>query len=148
MRFVLLTVFVLASHLAIASDEYQTIQLEEGIVLKVKQLRNNRFLPHAFYDQATASIPLLYPDHVYLVKRRYGRLGEMKYSIVCYKETKQSSEVLISGTAVLNNAAWSFDTRVPQSSFGDKLLIVLEAVEKLPSNKSIQAAPRNGAPDL
>lgn len=135
----LLASILLAAHLAAASDDYQKITIEEGIVLKVKKHRSNRSLPHAFYDQATASVPMLYPEHIFLAKRRYGRLGEMEYSIVCYKETGKRTEVLITGIAVSNNDAWSFETLVPESSFGDKLLlIVLEAIEKLPSTKALQ----------
>lgn len=135
---ILLTFLVFAAQAGVASDNVHKVTVEEGVVLSVKAFRNNRSLPHAFYDQAVSSIPKLYPEHVYYAKRRYGHLGKMQYSIICYKETNLTSMVQITGTAVLKSNAWSFETYVPESSFGDKLLIVLEAVENFPSNKSLK----------
>jgi len=49
---------------------------------------------------------------------------------------------LITGTTVKNNDAWSFEIYVAESSVGDKSLIVLEAIEKLPSNKAFEPDKR------
>ena len=144
MRYILLIILLLSTQLVPASDGYQEITAEEGVLIKVKKHRSNRSLPHAFYDQAISSIPKLYPEHEYFAKRRYGRLGEVEYSIVCYKESKNLSKVLISGTAVKDIDAWYFEVYVSDNLFGDKLLIVLEAVEQLPSNKQLQ--PTANAP--
>ena len=144
MRYILLTVIFLSAQFVIASDDTYKVKVEEEIVLSIKKFRSNRTLPHAFYDQAVSSIPKLYPEHVFFAKRRYGRLGKMQYSIVCYKETEKTSKVLVIGTAVLEKDAWSFDTHVDETTFGDKLLIVLEAIEKLPSNKALQPTAESG----
>lgn len=146
MSMLLPVLLFLAAHMAQASHGYQQVTLQEGIVLKVKRHGSNRALPHAFYDQATASIPALYPEHVFLAKRRRGRLGEIEYSIICYKETGKLSEVVITGVAVATDSAWSFETHVPEASFGDRLLVVLEAVEELPSNQSFQPPAKSLSP--
>ena len=99
---------------------------------------SNRSLPHTYYDQAISSIQNIYPEHEFLAKRRYGKLGKIQYSIVCYKENVESSNVTVSGTAIHKNKAWFFETHFPYASFGENLLIVLEAVESLPSNKVLQ----------
>ena len=123
---------------ASASEDNQVITIEKGLEIRVKKLKSNRTLPHSFYDQAISSIPKLYPDHEYFGKRRSGRLGNIQYSIVCYKKSKSTNKVIVSGAALFANKAWSFESLVPESSFGDKLLIILEAIEKLPSNKSLK----------
>jgi len=135
MKYFLLIILFLSSQFVAASEGYKKITTVEGVVINVKKIRSSRSLPHAFYDQATSSIPKLYPEHEFYAKRRYGRLGKIEYSIVCYKESKNLSKVIISGTAVLNNEAWTFESYASEHSFGDKLLIVLEAIEKLPSKK-------------
>jgi len=142
MRYILLSLLFLGAQPAIASDDNQTITADEGVVITVKKLGSARYLPHAFYDQAVSSIPKLYPEHEYLARRRNGRFGKVLYSVVCYKQSRHTHKVSISGTAVLADDAWSFETHVPESSFGDKLLIVLEAIEKLPSNEALR--PTNG----
>lgn len=136
MKSILLTLLFLTALPVTASDDLHTVKVEKDIELSVTMLKSNRSLPHAFYDQATTSIHGMHPEHIYLAKRRYGQLGKMQYSILCYKETKKSNNVIITGTAVFKDNAWSFETKVPESSFADKLLIVLEAVANLPSNKS------------
>jgi len=60
-----------------ASDDFHNITIEQGIVLTVEKFKNNRSLPHSYYDQAIASIPNIYPEHVFFAKRRNGKLGAM-----------------------------------------------------------------------
>ena len=132
------------SYAAVASDIYQKVTLEKGIVLSVKKMDSNRSLPHAYYDQAISSIHNIYPEHKFLAKRRYGKLGKIQYSIVCYKENMKSSIVTTSGTAIYKNKAWFFEAHVPNDAFGENLLIVLEAVESLPSNKALQPTAKSG----
>lgn len=130
----LLTILLLAVYVVVAADDYKKITIEKGIVLRLTKFEDNRSLPHSYYDQAVASIPNIYPEYIFFAKRRYGKLGKTQYSIVCYKENKKTLSVTISGIAVLNNEAWHFETNLPEDSFGDFLLIVLEAIENLPSN--------------
>ena len=131
-------------HAAVASDIYQKVTLEKGIVLSVKKKDSNRSLPHAYYDQAISSIQNIYPKHELLAKRRFGKIGKIQYSIICYKENMKSGIVDVSGNAVYKNKAWYFETHIPSASFGEDLLIVLEAVESLPSNKALQPIAKSG----
>jgi len=101
----------------------------------------SRILPHAFYDQAIASIPVIYPNSQIIAKRRVGYLGKNTsslYSMVCYKESKDLSEVTIRGVVTNKKKAWSFDVKIVESSFVDTLLLVLEIIADLPFDKSLQ----------
>jgi len=127
---ILIFLFVLqAAH----AGEFARITLDGGITLNVSKFISNRWLPHSFYDQAMSSLPMLYPDYVIYAKRRQGILGKMRYSLICYKQTRKSAQVTISGTAVSGTDAWSFETSVPEKSFGTALLTIMEAVTKLPA---------------
>ena len=115
--------------------------MENGHELHIKEILPSRILPHAFYDQAVASIPGVYPNSQIIAKRRIGYLGKntpSPYSMVCYKESKDLEEVTISGVVTNKNKAWSFDAKVVESSFVDTLLLVLEIIADLPFNKSLQ----------
>ena len=112
---------------------FTRITLDGGITLNVSKFISNRSLPHAFYDQALSSLPALYPDYVIYAKRRLGKLGRMSYSLICYKQTRKSTQVTISGTAVSGDDAWSFETSVPEKTFGTALLTVMEAVTRFPT---------------
>jgi hypothetical protein len=129
-------ILVIAGQIALASDHVQEIKIDDNKVLIITKIASSRLLPHAYYDQATASIPVLYPEYQFFAKRRFGYLGNMAYSIVCYKKTKDDINVIITGTAVMNADAWSFQTEVPDTSFGDMLILVLETIEKLPESIS------------
>ncbi|MDH5178187.1 MAG: hypothetical protein OEY07_00790 [Gammaproteobacteria bacterium] len=137
MKKLLVFIFLLTPLAVRALDVYQKIPLEEGIVLNVKKEVANRSFPHAYYEQAISSIPKIYPEHKFLAKRRYGKLGKVQYSIVCYKEKLTSDFVTISGIATYKDKAWFFETLVPKTAFGDGLLIVLEAVENFPLQQDI-----------
>jgi len=130
-----------------ASERFQELSLENGVTLTVKKIRNNRSLPQAFYDQAVASVPTIYSDHAFLAKRRSGRLGNVQYSIACYKEDASSDLVTASGTVVSDGKAWFFESRMPESSFGDDLLILMEAVASLPASQALgtEAQPAGDA---
>jgi hypothetical protein len=130
---------VLVSYAAASEKSVTRVLLENGLALHVKQILPSRILPHAFYDQALASIPGVYPNSQIIAKRRVGYLGKHTrslYSIVCYKESKDLEEVTISGVVIFENKAWSFDAKVVESSFVDALLLVLEFVAALPLNNS------------
>jgi hypothetical protein len=130
---VTVVIVLLFPHAAIAADNSRKVLLENDIVLNVEKIGINRSLPHAYYDQAKSSIATIYPKSVYLAKRRFGKLGAVQYSIICYKENRKSREIRVSGVAVSGNTAWSFETTVPPGSFGDDLLLVLEAITGFPS---------------
>ena len=126
-------VFVLGAIACAASD----IKLESGSTLTVSNTEYSRILPHAFYDQAISSLPHLFPKHVLLASRRSGVLGEVVYAMVCFKETQASERVVIQAVAVHRDRAWNLEVIAP-SSYGDTLVLVLEQIEKLPSNSALQ----------
>ena len=74
MKLKLILVLLLVLQCANAG-ELARITLDGGITLNVSKFISNRSLPHAFYDQAMSSIPLLYPDYMIYAKRRQGKLG-------------------------------------------------------------------------
>ena len=116
---------------ATAADVSRQLLLENGITLQITEIEYSRILPHAFYDQAMASIANIYPNSQIIAKRRLGLLGKNKqslYSMVCYKESKDLDEVTISGVITLNTQAWSFDAKVTESSFADTLLLIMEVL--------------------
>lgn len=132
---------VLASFAGASENSIKKVSLENGQELRIKQIPPSRILPHAYYDQAMASIPGVYPNSQMIVKRRVGYLGKntaVLYSMVCYKESKELAEVTIGGVVANKNNAWSFDARVDESSFVDTLALVLETLADLPFNKSLQ----------
>ncbi len=116
-------------------DNFREIKIENGIVLKVVERPSRRNDPYNFYDQSVPVIPHLYPNSTILAKRRFGRLGEVFYSIVCYKEGYEDRDVMIMGTSIYKGNALQFTAIVSEKSFGDSLLVILEAVEKITSNK-------------
>jgi hypothetical protein len=117
------------------------VPLENGVELHIKDILFSRILPHAYYDQAIASIPGVYPNSQIIAKRRLGYLSKNPpavYSIVCYKKSKDLKEVTISGVVTSKNKAWSFDAGVDEFAFADTLILVLEIIAEVPFNKSLQ----------
>ena len=138
--FVLSVIFLMSS-VGASENNSTKMLLENGHELHIKEIPSSRILPHAFYDQAMASIPGVYPNSKIIAKRRVGYLGKnipFLYSMVCYKESKDLGEVTISGVITNKNKAWSFDAKVVESSFVDTLLLALEIIAELPFNKSLQ----------
>jgi hypothetical protein len=88
--------------LCYAPTQADEITLDTGATLTITATRYNRRLPHSFYDQAMASLPRLYPEHDLLAGRRFGRLGGVVYSLVCYSESPSGEKVVIEASAVSN----------------------------------------------
>jgi hypothetical protein len=121
----------------------KTVALENGVELAIKDIGFSRILPHAYYDQALSSIPGVYPNSEIIAKRRLGYLGKNPpalYSLVCYKKSKDLSEITISGVVTSKNKAWSFDAGVDESAFNDTLILVMEIIAEVPFNPSLQPA--------
>ena len=139
MRALPIVVLVFAASSAGAQDnEDQKISLETGVELQIKEIPFSRILPTAYYDQAVASIPAVYPGSEIVAKRRFGRFGpdvSASYSMVCYKESSEIDQVTISGVLTSNGKAWSFDALVEGSLFADTLILVLEILAALPSKE-------------
>jgi hypothetical protein len=139
MRVLLILVLVLAASSAGAQEnEVQKVPLETGIELQIKEIPFSRILPTAYYDQAMASIPAVYPGSEIVAGRRFGRFGPdvtASYSLVCYKESSEIDQVTISGVLTSDGKAWSFDALVEGSLFTNTLILVLEALAALPSKE-------------
>ena len=87
---------------------YEREYLETGVELHIKEIPFSRILPIAYYDQAIASIPAVYPGSEIVAKRRFGRFGPdltASYSMVCYKESSEIEQVTISGVITINGKA-------------------------------------------
>jgi hypothetical protein len=119
------------------------IKLQNGSTLSVTPAEYSRILPHAFYDQALASLKSLFPKHVLLAARRAGVIGEVQYALVCFKETPSSERVVIEASAVHRDHAWNLEAIAPPA-FGDTLVQVLEQIALLPSTRSAQRKPASG----
>ena len=139
MKALLILILILAAPSVGAQEsEVRKYLLETGVELHIKEIPFSRILPTAYYDQAMASIPGVYPGSEIVAKRRYGRFGPdltASYSMVCYKESSQIEQVTISGVITINGRAWSFDALVESSLFADTLILVLETLAALPSKE-------------
>jgi len=121
-------------HYRIYGSEYR----KTGVELHIKEIPFSRILPTAYYDQAIASIPAVYPGSEIVAKRRLGRFGPdltASYSMVCYKESSEIDQVTISGVVIIDMKAWSFNALVESSLFADTLILVLETLAALPSKE-------------
>ena len=144
MRTLLILICALLVPSAAASEVMsKTVPLENGAELQIKQIQFSRILPHAYYDQAISSIPGVYPDSQIIAKRRLGYLAKNPaavYSMVCYKKSKDQTEVTVSGVVTGKNKAWLFDAGVDESEFADTLILVMEMIADVPFNKALQPA--------
>jgi len=139
MKALLILILILAATSVGAQEgEVRKYPLETGVELHIKEIPFSRILPTAYYDQAMASIPAVYPSSEIVAKRRFGRFGSdlaASYSMVCYKESSQIDQVTISGVITIDGKAWSFDALVESSLFADTLILVLETLAALPSKE-------------
>ena len=139
--FLIFSLIVAVSSPGTVQDKTKSVVLDTGARLEIKEILFSRILPTAYYDQAMASIPAIYPESVIVANRRFGRFGKTaaaSYSMICYKKSADADEVTISGVVVRNGNAWSFDTKVNSSLFTDTLIQVLETIADLPSGQSLQ----------
>ncbi|MFQ5759458.1 MAG: hypothetical protein ACE5HM_00635 [Acidiferrobacterales bacterium] len=135
MRLVLFVVTLLVvSNTSVADSHVQTVQLQGGGELKIESVQFNRWMPHIYYDQATDSLPSLHPELVTLAAQRLGMVGSTLYSLICYKTSRDSVEILVTGAAVRDQQAWRIDAVSSRSSYGELLLRVVEAISKTSSN--------------
>ncbi len=112
--------------------------LRNGTELTVWESPYHRGVPHSYYDQTMESIKHLYPENNVLVARRFAALGQAVYSLVCYKQTEGASEVIVGGILAAGRMSWHFSGEVPTEGFRESLILILEAISKLPSNKAME----------
>lgn len=125
---------LVVSNTSVADSHVQTVQLQGGGELKIESVQFNRWMPHIYYDQATDSLPSLHPELVTLAAQRLGMVGSTLYSLICYKTSRDSVEILVTGAAVRDQQAWRIDAVSSRSSYGELLLRVVEAISKTSSN--------------
>ena len=77
------------------------VRLDSGAVATISDLEVHRWLPHSYFDQAMDSLRALHPDLQLLVTRRVGNLGNILYSLVCYRESRTSRDVIVFGSKEL-----------------------------------------------
>ena len=139
MKALLFLILILAApSVGAQENEVRKFPLETGVELHIKEIPFSRILPTAYYDQAMASIPAVYPGSEIVAKRRFGRFGPdltASYSMVCYKKSSEIDQVTISGVLTSKGKAWSFDALVEGSLFADTLILVLETLAALPSKE-------------
>ena len=135
MRLLLLAVTLLVtSNTGVADAHVRTVQLQGGDELKIESVQFNRWMPHIYYDQATDSLPSLHPELVTLAAHRSGMVGSTLYSLICYKTSRDSVEILVTGAAVHDQQAWRIDVVSSRSSYGELLLRVVEVISRISSN--------------
>ena len=135
MRLMLLAVTLLVvSNTGVADSHAQTVQLQGGGEMKIESVSFNRWMPHIYYDQATDSLPSLHPELVTLAAPRLGTVGNTLYSLICYKTSRDSVEILVTGAAVRDQQAWRIDAVSSRSSYGELLLRVVEVISRISSN--------------
>ena len=94
--FMIIFLVNLTSMVGASENNSKHVRLENGQELNIKHMSPSRILPHAYYDQAVASIPGVYPNSQIIAKRRLGYLGKnpsFLYSMVSYKKSKDLPEV-------------------------------------------------------
>ena len=71
-----LSLFILVFAAGASETHAKKVLLENGLELQIKEIQPSRILPQAFYDQAMASIPGVYPNSKIIAKSRMGYLGK------------------------------------------------------------------------
>lgn len=105
------------------------IQLDNDQSLSVESISYSRILPYAFYDQAMASLPALYPGIEILVQRRLGQLGSEPirlYALIGYREKRSSDDITLQGVVTQEDQAWAFNLKTTRASLEQTLVLVVE----------------------
>ena len=131
---IIIVSLLLASPLQAEKDKKLEIPLGGNLPkLELSNHHYTRDYPQNGYDEGMNHLPSIYPSHVMLCKRRIGKVGEVFYSILCYKTTPETNEVTIDGEVVVpTEESWSFKTKVNDGNLNDALLRILETLSILP----------------
>ncbi len=112
--------WVISATYALASEE-----------LSVTEISFNRALPHAFHDQAIASIAEIYPNGEVLVAERIAYVGNFIYALVAYRKDSTASEAYVDAVAVIDMRAWRLQGAFPVGELDRMRRDVLERIEQL-----------------
>ncbi len=125
---------LVVSNTGVADSHVRIVQLQGGGEMKIESVQFNRWMPHIYYDQATDSLPSLHPELITLAAHRLGTVGSTLYSLICYKTSRDSVEILVTGAAVHHQRAWRIEAVSSRSSYGELLLRVVEVISRISSN--------------
>ena len=117
--------------LAIVLWVIPTASADAGEELSVTEIPFNRALPHAFHDQAVASIAGIYPDGEVLVSERFGYVGDFVYALVAYRKEANAPEAYLDAVAVRDMRAWRLQGASPVDELCRMQRAVLERIEQL-----------------
>jgi hypothetical protein len=99
----------------------------------VKEVPANRWLPHAFHDQAMASIGAggAYPHAEVVGHLRTGEHGGMLYAFVAYLPSPDSPLITIDALATDHRRAFSLQAAVPHERYDEARRAMLDAIRGL-----------------
>ena len=117
--------------LASGADETLVVPLDAGVEMRVSPLQFNRWLPHAYYDQAIESLPAIHKDLTVIANRRLGYVGDVAYSLIVYRSSAESEQVILSGAVQYTDKAWHIEVACTEDQYGDVMMQVLEAISQL-----------------
>ena len=130
----ILVLLLLPSTLWAEMDKKLEIPLGDNLPkLELSNHHYTRDYPQNGYDEGMYHLPSIYPSHVMLCKRRLGKVGEVYYSMLCYKTTPEIKKVTIDGEVVVPvEESWSFKVTVSEDDLDNALLRILEVLSNLP----------------
>lgn len=114
-----------------SADEASVVPLDAGIVMQVSPLQFNRWLPHAYYDQAITSLPAIHKDLTVMANRRLGFVGNVAYSLIVYRLSGEPKQIVLNGAVQYNNKAWRIEAAFTTDQYGDVMMQALEAISQL-----------------
>jgi len=85
--------------------------------VRVQPIRSHRGLPHAFHDQAVASVAAASPPGEIVEQLRAETRGDLSYALVAWKSGPQAPRVEINAVAVNGRHAWFLDVAGAASAY-------------------------------
>ncbi len=117
--------------LASGADETSEVPLDAGVAMRVSPLPFSRWLPHAYYDQASKSLPAIHTDLTVTANRRIGYVGDVAYSLIVYRLGAEPQQVVLDGAVQYSDKAWRIEVACADGQYGDMMMQVLEAISQL-----------------
>jgi len=74
--------------------------------ITVEEVTPSRALPHAFYDQALASVPVAYPGSQIIEGTRFRQAGDLAYAFIAYRPGKHAQTLRLELLATADHRAW------------------------------------------
>ena len=90
-----------------------------------------RNLPHAYHDQARATLHGTRPQLEVVVDRRSGLLGAARYSLLAYRSQPTGRDYQLTACVVRDTQAWRLELAVDEARFDAGLLAMLQRIRQL-----------------